>query len=69
MTLYLLLAGCSVCGEEVLHAEETDGPVNLMQEISITARYCPICGSDIDRIGEWDVREDFEIERVKPTNE
>lgn len=68
MTLYLLLAGCPACGEEVLQAEETDGPVGLMQDVAITARYCSICGFDVDASSEeWDLREDHEIERVPPT--
>jgi len=70
MTLYMILAGCPACGQEVLHTEETDGPVDLMQDVPITARYCPLCGFDVGTSSEeWDVREDYEIERVPPTQE
>ncbi len=69
MTLYVLLTGCPACGDEVLHAEETDGPVDLMQDVSITARYCPVCGFDVTKTDGWDWREEYEVERVQPTQE
>jgi len=41
-----------------------------MQDVPITARYCPLCGFDVGTSSEeWDVREDYEIERVPPTQE
>lgn len=71
MTLYLIVACCPHCDEVVNHVEETECPVGLMQEVPITARYCPMCGFEI--VGapadEWDVCEDAEIERVTPTQE
>lgn len=66
MTLYLIRAGCPNCGEVVNLAEETDAPVNLMQDVPISARCCPLCGG---LVHEWDVHEDSEIERVQPHQE
>lgn len=61
MTLYLIRAACPNCGEVVNLAEDTDGPVGLMQDVPITARCCRACGGAVH---EWDVHEELEIERV-----
>jgi len=57
MTLYQILAQCPLCGAAVLHAEETDGPVDLMQDVPISANYCSRCGEKPHKAGGWDVME------------
>jgi len=65
MTLYLIVAECPNCGEKVRHAEETESPVPLMQDVPISASCCSHCGG---LVHEWDVHEDHEIERVTPSD-
>lgn len=66
MTLYLIVAKCPNCGDDVQLVEETDAPVGMMQDVPISASCCPNCGG---LVNEWDVREESEIQRVTPTQE
>lgn len=68
MTLYLIRAACPFCGQVADLVERTPDAVNLMQDVPIDTRWCPECGEQV-RMGEWDVHEETEIERVEPTQE
>lgn len=63
---YLVIATCSSCGQEVKYTEEFEEPVALDRSVSIKWTHCPYCGTAPTW---WDPVEEFEIERVLPTQE
>jgi hypothetical protein len=69
-TLYLIVAECPRCSCVNRLVEEKQEPVNLMQDVGVTAHTCDFCGHAVGTEGgEWDVQEEVEIERVRPTQE
>jgi len=70
MTLYLVRVACPFCEKVAGFVEEADGPVGLMQDVNVSARYCPACGEYVPSgHPEWVLHEETEIERVAPTQE
>lgn len=68
--LYLIKARCPDCDEVSQFVEERDAPVDLMQDVGISAGYCPHCGVHMWTEGyEWDIHEEAEVEPVQPTQE
>lgn len=70
MTLYLVVVGCPNCDETVRFVEESDDPIDLMQDVPLSVNRCPYCAAFVpEETGEWDVQEESEVERVVPTQE
>ena len=63
---YLVIANCEHCGQEVKYTEEFENPVALDRGVSIKWSHCPYCGNAPTW---WDVTEEYEIDRVLPTQE
>lgn len=63
MSLYLIKAACPSCEIVATLLEETEHPIQVMQNVPITTRWCPECGSFVD-VDEWDVHEETAVERV-----
>jgi endogenous inhibitor of DNA gyrase (YacG/DUF329 family) len=65
VTLYLIRAQCPGCGEVADLVEAVPDSLGVMQDVPIDTRWCPECGEQV-RMGEWDVHEEAEVERVSP---
>lgn len=63
---YLVIANCDHCDQEVKYVEAFEKPVALDRGVEIKWARCPYCG---EGPGWWDVAEEYEIERVFPTQE
>jgi len=65
---YLVIADCGHCGQELKYVEEFDEPAPLDYGVEIKWGRCPYCQGPMAPAW-WDVKSEYEIERVKPTQE
>lgn len=70
MINYLIIAECPQCRKKNRFIEVRNQAVGLMHDVHISARYCQHCGYDVVfHEDEWDLHEEAEVKRVKPTQE
>lgn len=68
--IYLVTTECPACSNEFGQAERFDEPVGLMQNVPLSAKFCPHCGVSIEALdAEWDLIEEHEVARVLPAQE
>lgn len=65
---YLVVADCEHCDQEIKYVEEFDEPYPLDYDIEIKWGRCPYCQGPMAPAW-YDLKEEYEIERVTPTQE
>lgn len=69
LTMYLIRAKCPNCGEITGFVEERVRPVSLMTDVHLSAEFCPNCSFFVAGEASWDIHEETQIERVRPSQE